>query len=122
MRAGRLDRRVALQRRTLTYSAAGDPIETWSDLAADRSASVAPLSGDERFSGEQFVAREQVEFRVRWSAAIADLSPQDRVVYPASDAGDSPVPTRSLYDIITVHEIGRHEGLAIRAARQADVR
>lgn len=33
MRAGRLNRRITLQSRTTTQDAAGQPVETWSDVA-----------------------------------------------------------------------------------------
>lgn len=121
MRAGRLDRFITIQRKTVTYSGAGEPINTWAALVADRPASVSPVRGDERFGGEQYAAMEQTEFRVRWSSEIAALTPLDRVVYPASDASESPEVARSIYDIMAVHELGRHEGLQILTARQADV-
>jgi head-tail adaptor len=120
MRAGRLDRRIVLERKTVTQAASGEPIETWSKLA-ERWASVAPAQGVERFSDPQLAARQETEFRVRWSTAIADLSPLDRIVYPAVDAGASPMPETSLYDIRAVHEIGRREGLRIVAERRPDV-
>lgn len=121
MRAGRLDRRITIERKSLSYSDSGEPQETWSALASRISASWGAVKGEERFSSEQYVSREQVEFRVRWQSALADLSPVDRIVYPAqgSDSPDAPA-TRILYNIIEVHEIGRREGLQIIAARLAD--
>lgn len=122
MRAGTLDRRITIQRKSVTYSDSGEPQETWAALVSRRPAGVRPVDGDERFSGEQYVARQQTEFSVRWSATISDLTPLDRVVYPADDAGSSPEVTGSIYDVMAVHEIGRHEMLRILAARQTDVR
>lgn len=121
MRAGRLDRRITLQRRATSYDSAGEPIDSWTELAANRAASISPVGGDERFGGDKWAAREQTEFRVRWSSDIADLSPLDRIVYPSSDASSSPAPVRSVYEIAAVHEIGRREGLQIIAAREPDV-
>lgn len=122
MRAGTLDRRVALQRKSATYSDSGQPVETWQTLGtSSRWASKLPVSGTERFSADQFAALEQVEFRIRWSDDISDLQPQDRLIEPASDASESPVPPRSIYDIIAVHELGRREGLRVMATRRVDV-
>jgi SPP1 family predicted phage head-tail adaptor len=108
MRAGRLDRRIAIQRLAVSYSASGDPVETWSTLAT-RWAYAAPVSGDERFSDPQLVAKQQNEFGVRYSADIADLSPLDRISYEGS-----------VWDILSVSEIGRREGLKVIAVRRAD--
>jgi head-tail adaptor len=121
MRAGRLDRQITIQRRTLTYSDSGEPQESWAPVVSRRSASVAPLQGDERSSAAQWIAKEQVEFRIRWSASVSDISPLDRVVYPTQSADSPDVPvTRAIFDIMAVHEIGRREGLQILAARSAD--
>jgi SPP1 family predicted phage head-tail adaptor len=124
MRTGRLDRRIDIERKTVTHSPSGQPIETWSPLVSGRSASVAPLSGDERFSAPQYVAREQVQFEIRWSQDVASVQSKDRIVYPAIDGGVSPAPVpaeRDIYDIIYVAEIGWRRGLRIVAARRADV-
>lgn len=121
MRAGRLDRQIAIQRLTRTLSESGDPVDAWANLSV-RPASVSPVSGDERFAGEQWVAKEQVEFRVRWADVISDLTPLDRVVYPASVIDSPPsLKDSNIYDIMATHELGRHEGLRIIAARRPDV-
>jgi len=117
MRAGQLDTRVALQRKTTTYSGSGDPVDTWSTLV-ERWAGLRPLTGVEANASEQWVAREQTEFMVRWSQEIAALSPLDRVICPADDASLSPEVARSVYDIVAVHEVGRNEALRIIAARR----
>lgn len=117
MRAGTLDTQVVLQRRVVTYSSSGSPIETWSTLTTVW-AGLRPILGEERSGTQQWVAREQTEFTVRWSTDVEDLSPLDRVVCPAEDAGDSPIPNRSIYDVIAVHEPDRHVNLKIMAARR----
>jgi hypothetical protein len=40
------------------------------------------------------------------------------MICPADDASASPEVSRSVYDIIAVHEIGRNEGMRIVAARR----
>lgn len=122
MRAGRLDRTIAIRRRSLTYSESGEPINGWADISV-RPASISPVSGDERFAGDQWVAKEQVEFRVHYAEIVSDVGPLDQIIYPYS-TGDSPaavIPESRLYDIMAVHELGRREGLRIMAARRADV-
>jgi head-tail adaptor len=123
MRAGKLDRRITIQRHTITHSPTGAPIATWHVLALRRPASVAPVAGAERYTGEQQIGHEQVEFQIHWSAEVAALSPKDRIVYPALTEA-SPLeepPLRSIYDVLAVHEIGRNEGLQIITMRRADV-
>lgn len=117
MRAGPLDRRIELQRKTNSWSSSGQPIEVWG-LLAQRWANYKPLSGDERNAAQQWIAREQVKFTIRWSPELANFSPLDRIIFPASDVANSPVPSRSIYDVIAVNEEGRQEGIAILAARR----
>jgi head-tail adaptor len=116
MRAGTLDRRVALQRQSTSPSDSGEPQILWTTIA-QRWALKMPVAGIERYGGEQLEAKEQVEFRLRWSLDIADLQPADRLIEPAQDA--SSPPGRSVYDIIAVLEIGRHEILRVITTRRA---
>lgn len=124
MRAGRLDRKITLQRETSTESESGEPIKSWSNLVLRRSASYRPLRNDERRAGGQIVAGEQIEFTIRHSANVADLSPRDRIIYPALQA-DSPVDDIEegrIFDIMETSEIGSGEGIRIVAHRRADIR
>lgn len=131
MIAGRLDRTISILRKRLALSPSGDQVESWEPIVISRAASIAPLSGDERFTSEQYVALEQAEFRIRWSAEVADINPLDRIVSPAlrlselegSPAGivtDDSIADRRQYDVMAVHELGRREGLRILAARRVD--
>lgn len=121
MRGGRLDRRIDIERKTVTQDEFGEEIETWTKIAERRAASVTPVRGEERFEAEQFIARQQVEFRVRWASSVSDVNPLDRIIYPASEDADSPGLNPQIYDIIEVSEIGRREGLKIIAARRPEV-
>lgn len=124
MRAGRLDRLITIQRKTVTHSDSGEPIDTWANIddATRRPASMSPVRGDERFGGDQYVAKDQIEFRIHYSESLAELTPVDRVLFPAPIAGEEGnAATRTIHDIIAVHEIGRREGLQIITARRADV-
>lgn len=115
MRYGRLNRKITIQRKTANLDDAGDPVETWATLST-RWASVNPVSGDEAFSTPEIMAKQQVEFQVRWSDVVANVSPLDRIIYPALTTAP-----RGIYDILAVHEIGRREGLRIVAWRMADL-
>ena len=122
MQAGRLDRFVTIQRKGVSLSDSGEQQETWTTIANGKPASRAPVSGDERFSDPQLTAHEQFEFRIRYEAALADLTPKDRIIYPAlSDASPEDAPDLSrVHDVIAVSEIGRREGLKIITVRRAD--
>jgi head-tail adaptor len=119
MRAGRLDRRVAVQRLTTTSSGSGEPLETWTTIGGiARWASKSPVTGLERFGSQQLEAKEQIEFRLRWTGDLADLQPTDRLIEPADDALLPTIPGRSIYDIIAVLEINRREGLRVLTTRR----
>lgn len=114
MRAGKIDRKITIQRKTSNESNSGEVIETWTDLST-RWASIAPLVGTERLIGENLIAKEQVQFRTRWADVIADLSPQDRIIYPPTTS-----PTdKEIYNIIQASEIGRKDEFLILAYRYA---
>lgn len=117
IRAGNLDTKITIQRKADSFSNTGEPVEVWSNVS-ERWANVRPISGSELNAAEQWIAREQVEFTVRWSADINEVSPLDRVVCPANDASVSPEVARSIYDIIAVRETSRHNELRILAARR----
>lgn len=121
MRAGTLDRKITIQRKTTVLDSSGEPMETWTNLAANRWAAVTPILGFEVFGSEQQKSRQQVNFEVRWSPDLVDLSPLDRIVYPAASATESPSQANNIYDIIIVNELKRHQNLQIITARQPDV-
>lgn len=121
MRAGRLDRRITIQRKTQTSSPSGEPEESWSALVTDLPAGLTPIAGSEVQGSEQSKALQQVSFEIRWSPEVDDLSPLDRVVYPSDAATDSPSMVRTVYEIVAVNEIGRQNRLQLIAARRPDV-
>jgi SPP1 family predicted phage head-tail adaptor len=124
MGAGRLDRKIDIERKTVTQAPSGQEVETWSKIATARAAAVRPLSGEERFTSAQFVAKQQVEFRVRYSAALAQLNPLDRIIYPPDAGSPSDSPTAAepqIFDIVEVNEVVRLRMLSIKAVRRAEV-
>ena len=114
-----LDRRIDIERKSSTQNGYGQVEDDWSKIATRRPAAVKPLRGDERFTAEQFVALQQVEFTIRWAASVSDVSPLDRIIYPSATS-PAAVDDPNVYDIIEVAELGRREGLRIVAARRAE--
>ncbi len=69
MKAGSLDRRVTIQRKTVTQSPSGEPMETWANVSLRRAASMWPVKGDEQFASPEKVASDQVPLAVGSSRA-----------------------------------------------------
>lgn len=123
MRAGRLDRRIDIQRNIPTLSDSGEPVESWSSLAANLPAIYRGLKVDERLTGgPQVIAQDQVEFTVRYSSSLLDLNPKDRILYPsmAADSPAAPIPSSRIYNVLGIVEVGRREALLITALRAPD--
>jgi head-tail adaptor len=112
-----LDRFISIETMTTVPDSVGEPVETWTAIDSRRPASYKPLNGTERFAADQFIARQQAEFIIRWSVNVSLVSPLDRIIYPA---GDSPIQEEDIYDIMDVQELGRQDGLRILAARRAE--
>ncbi len=108
IQAGKLDRRIRIER-AAQVSDGGLGTKPGFTALATVSAQYLPQRGSE--------AREQLgregkllaSFRIRWSTDVMSTGPGDRVVYPAADDGQ-------VWDIQSVVEIGRREGLEIVAA------
>lgn len=108
MQAGKLDRRVRLERFTTLPDAYNEPVKTWTTLAT-RWASYEPLTDGERFRASETAANASARFVIRWSATVADLNPNDRLVFGGRT-----------YEILHTKEVGRREGIEITAAARAD--
>jgi SPP1 family predicted phage head-tail adaptor len=98
VRASLLDRRIRLERRVEETDDSGQSRERWLPLA-ECWARVEPLGGREGFGQQQWVATGDVRFTIRWRA---DVTPLHRVVFDGQ-----------LFDLMTVAEDGRREGLLI---------
>lgn len=108
LNAGKLDRRITLQRYGITYDADNEPVEGFTDLATVW-ASVQYASDGEKARAGEVSAIVSVRFQIRWSSAVSTVNPKDRVAYDAK-----------VFDIVGVKELGRREGLEISAAAPAD--
>lgn len=100
MNAGKLDRRISIFTTTTARDGAGQPIAT-AVLLASVWASVEQLRGREPFQGDQFNAQQTTIFTIRYRDDI------DATMSIAHD-GES-------YDIQSIKELGRREGLEITA-------
>lgn len=109
MDAGALDRRVTLRRYSLDHDQQNNPVEVWTDLATVW-ASWRRATANERLVSGQVGAQVTDVFELHWSPTVAALDPKDRLSFAGRD-----------YDIIEVTEIGRREGLLIRASARADL-
>jgi len=101
MRSGSLDRRIRLETRNTTADSFGEPIDTPAILATV-AAQVLPLKASEVFADQQFSAGKALKFIIRHRT---DVNETVRIIYE----GDA-------FDIQSVSEIGRREGLEIIAA------
>lgn len=98
IQAGKLDRRVTIQERTVARDAAGGETVTWVDRATVWAAKV-DVTGRELLMASQMVETAQARFRIRYRS---DVEQTDRVVYDGV-----------AYDIQHKAEIGRREGLEL---------
>jgi SPP1 family predicted phage head-tail adaptor len=108
MLAGKLDRRITLQRYGITYNDDNEPVEGFTDLATVW-ASWRRASARETLASAEINAAATDVFEIRWSSVVSEINPKDRLIYQ----GD-------VYDIQAVAEIGRREGLRIDATRHTD--
>ena len=103
MRAGKLDSQIAIQRSVSILDDYGVPALTWSNIAVVR-AQVIKASTEEFIRGYGATEDNVVVFRIRW---IADIIMADRVVHDGAN-----------FDIKELKQIGRRQGLEIRAVEQ----
>lgn len=108
MAAGPLDRRITLERATVTFDDLGGAVETWSTLATVW-AQVLPISDGERWRAAEVGAEVTTRFRIRWSTTVADVGPKDRIAYAGR-----------VFNIAGVKELGRREGIEITATARGE--
>lgn len=104
MRASKLDRTIAIERKTETVSPTGAVVAAWQNVATVR-AEIVTQSASEFLTGFGEAENGTIVFRVRY---VAGITTDDRVSY----AGH-------VYDLKEVTEIGRRRGLELRAVATA---
>lgn len=97
MQAGKLDRLVSLEHRTLTRNASGENVASYAEFASVW-AGKRDLRGREFFDAQQINAELQATWQIRWRS---DVGTTDRLV---DDNG-------AVFDIVHIAEIGRRAGL-----------
>lgn len=108
MRAGKLDRKIILQRSTETRDDYNEPVKSWTTLAT-RSASYEPLSDGERFRAGETAANASARFVIRYGSTVSDLNPKDQLVFEGVT-----------FQILHVKQVGRREGIEITCSARAD--
>lgn len=105
MRAGKLDRRITIQRLSVVGTTAmNEPVKEWIDLATVW-AQALPMRGNERFAAQQIAGTAIMTFRLRYR----DVQVTDRIRY-----GDK------VWNIKDVREIGRRVGLDVDCVARQD--
>lgn len=108
MEAGKLDRRVRIERAAAGAVSLGHAAAVWSEIATVWAGWQA-VSDGERNRGEVMAAGGigstiTDRFTIRYSETVEDVGPRDRLIYAGR-----------IYDIQWVKETGRREGLEISA-------
>ena len=101
MRAGKLDRRITIQGKSITQSDSGDEVVTWGNVATVWAEKIE-IDGAERFAAKQIVGHAVRTFRFRWSDIVAVITTEHRLVFDDRE-----------YDITDVREVGRREGIEV---------
>lgn len=109
LRAGDLDRMITIEQYALTRDADNQPIETWTAIATV-AASWRRATANERLASAQVTAMVTDIFEIRWAPTVVEADPKCRLVYDGRS-----------YDLTEVTEIGRQEGLLIKASARADM-
>lgn len=117
MRAGDLDRRVRIEKRTRTQAPGGQEVETWAAVptgAADNCVWMGKrdMRANERWAADQNVAQIETVFTAHWAPAFETIQPDThRLVYRSR-----------VYEIHGIREVGRREGVEIAAAARGEAR
>lgn len=109
MMSGQMDRRLTIQRATVSTNGFNEPVQTWAPIATVWARRIN-VSDAERQRSAETTAEITARFQIRFQSALASLNPKDRVICD----GDT-------FDIWGVKEIGLREGLEISATARADL-
>jgi SPP1 family predicted phage head-tail adaptor len=107
--AGLLDREVTLWRRSSVRDAAtGEDQGAWTQFATVW-AQVKAAAGGETYTAQQLVAETTKDFTIWYRDDVYDAGVEMRITF----AGKT-------YDVVDVEEVGRREGLMLRAVARAE--
>jgi len=102
---GRLDRRITFRRPTFIQNEFGEAEASWEDVTTVW-AEVKPLRGREYFAAQQVNSEVTTRFRIRY---LSGVDTRWRILHDGLE-----------YDIFSVAEIGRREGLEILGAAKEE--
>lgn len=102
MRAGSLDRLIAIEHAAAAVSDAGTPIKTWAVLRNVWAQMLQSNTGDRDGAGGA-ATEQSLTFRIRW---FDGLTLEHRVVYSGQT-----------FEIKSIREIGRREGYDVSCKR-----
>lgn len=105
---GKLDRRLRIDRYSVTRDALNNPVEGWAPFITVATSKL-DVSDRERFAAKQLGADITTRFEIRYSVSAATVNAKDRIVFEGRT-----------FDIFGVKEIGRREGFEISATARAD--
>lgn len=112
--AGDYDCLIELQSKAESQDAAGQPSEVWTTIprgqvwAKRRMAAAGRLS--ERFLENQVVAKQVMQYEIRYSADVDGLNPKSHRIMDGARA----------YDILSIEPLGRNVALRIIAEARAE--
>jgi len=99
MRAGKLDRKITIERKTKTKTPTGSVVESWQEVATMR-AEIVQQSATEFLTGYGEAENGSIVFRIRY---LGGITTNDRVTYNGT-----------AYNLKEIKELGRHRGLELR--------
>lgn len=108
MEAGKLDRRISIERASTYQDDTGQEVPRWLP-AASVYASWRRASARETLAAAEVSAAVTDVFEIRWSNLVAEVNPKDRIIFE-----------ERTYDVIEVTQIGRRIGLRISASARSD--
>ena len=108
MQAGPLDRRITIERATVTLDAFGGEDLIWLTLSV-LWASMTPISDGERFRSDERAADITTRFVVRRSNLTKTIDAKDRILFEGR-----------IYQIYGVKEIGFRDGVEITASARGE--
>ena len=102
MNIGGLDRRITIQKPTLSANAYGEREESWGTHVTCWAQIERKPAAVEQNSGEQIVSVNKVVFNIRYSKDSKDTKAGYRISYYSK-----------IYNILGVHEVGRNERIRL---------
>lgn len=105
---GELDRRITIQRATITYNEFNEPVEAWVDYVTVW-AKRTNASAGESYRAQQVGAQITTRFTVRWSPLTGGVTPQDRIDFDGRT-----------YNITATRQVERNRWIEIDAIASAE--